>query len=289
MKIEPVSPHSQIHLSTVKGFHITPHAKYDSIETLQCSSWTWIKAKVRRFYRYIEGVVRRILFRFFPVRTYARIQIRQIDYLRIPGDERSSYRILIDGVSTNNEVLYTVRNGVVFLSDIQFADKALREHLGSILGHILADEKATAFSTNLFDMAKVLWQCGCDLGGATIRYYPNNNDSSNQGILRTLIESAQGRHADGNLPASYHESLQRIEGQINRRPGPIARAVDTVVDGFVMLGESLNLVEQREEEVRVDIQLSDVLHLMDGLQIDRLRGITFQSSARHWVRFTMRD
>lgn len=282
MKVESIPPHSQVDLSTVRGFQVTPHVPTDSIVTMQGSSLTWVKAKVRRFYRYIEGRIRRLLARFFAVRTYAPIRIRQVEYRRIIGDRRTSYRILIDGVSTNNELLYTVGEGVVHLRDIQFADRALREHIGSILGHILADEKATAFSTNLFDMARVLWQCGCDLGGATIRYYPENRESSSQGILRTLIEAAQEKRDEGNLPAGYLEALQRIERRIN---GGIL-AIGSIADGFVMLGESLNLLDEREKSA--DILLSDVLHLMDGLKIDRIRGITFESTARHGVRFTMR-
>lgn len=238
----------------------------DSIECLKAP--TWIIGKVKAIYRGVLDFFRGILSRFIPIQSYTPVSAKQIDYQRIIREERTIYRILVDDVSTDNEISYSKNGEAIIVTDISFPDKAMRAHIGMIFGEILEKEGAKCFSTNVFDFAKLLWNCGYVAEGTKICYYPDS-ENVHQEHLGSLVDLAKERHEAGTLPEGCGECVKRISSELES-----SNLMGSVFASFVDLGPP-----------KKNLLLSDVLHLMDCLNIDKIRGMQFEFTGRGWAKF----
>lgn len=256
---EPTSIQENPHL------YRTPN-RPDSIESL--GGPTWIVGKVRALYRRTLDFFRGILSRFFPIQPYTSVSAKRIDYQRIIQDHQTIYRVLVDDVSTDNEIIYTKKRNAIVVTNISFPDPAMRAHIGMLFGEILKKEEAECFATNIFDFAKLLWNCGYLAKGAKIRYHPES-ENIHQRNLGTLVELAIKRQESGNLPEGCRGSIARVREQLES-----TSLLDSVLGSFIQIGPSLK-----------EFYLSDVLHLMDCLKIEKMRGVTFEFSGKGWAKF----
>ena len=254
MRILSTQPPRELPPTTEKPVLRQVAVRPDSIECLKAP--TWIIAKVRMLYRRVIDFFRGILSRFLPIQSYTSVSAKRIDYHRIIQEKRTIYRILVDDVSTDNEISYSKQGEAIMVTDISFPDKAMRAHIGMIFGEILEKEGAKCFSTNVFDFAKLLWNCGYVADGAKIRYYPDL-ENTHQELLGSFIDLAKERHEAGTLPEGCGECVERISSELES-----SNLMGSLIESFIDLGPP-----------KKNLLLSDVLHLMDCLNIDKIRGI----------------
>ena len=211
-------------------------------------------------WRTLSNFFRGILSSCFSIAPRCSVAKNEIAYSRSEIDEKGAfkYQILLDEVGTKNEIKFTKINEKLHILEFTFPDDEMREHIPSILEHILDEEKAVLFTTEYLDRAQLLWRCAFTTE-SKITFDPQGLDDSNK-FIRAVIEKAQEKK--DALHDEYLEALKRME----RVTDPSTVSLDMAVSLFqscVMMNKSKK------------ISLSDLLMVMEGLDIECNPGVRF--------------
>lgn len=247
----------------------------DSIEMGRCPSMGL--GRIRMIGRKFLDFLRRVFACCLPIKPYTPVSFSRVDYRRKEREGEIAYQILIDGIATNNQILYSKSGDAIALKHLDFPDRALRAHCSSILAKILNAEEARGFETGFFDVARLLYRSGYRAQGQTIHYRPEGKDSGDQ-LITDMIERARRANERGTLIEKARPALAAIEEALTAR---------SMMDGFIDLAVSMHVVEKREPSAA--LSLDDLLQLMQALEIRPPQGAAFDTGRQRLAVFTASD
>ncbi|NGX38543.1 MAG: hypothetical protein K1000chlam2_01717 [Chlamydiae bacterium] len=260
MRIETQSIQKQEASSLEFGHSCPPLRQIDSLQEF-ASKPSWLCRKFLAIWRSISNYFRGFFSSYLPINRRCPVAKNEIGYSKsaIP-DMKGIYRyqVLVNGVSTDNEIKFTKRDQALYILEFTFPDEEMQEHIPSILEQMLKEEQATTFATEYLDRAKLLWSCGF-VTDSKVSFNPDGTDASNK-FIRVVLEIAQEKK--DTLNEHYLDALKRLD-KITHPSLWSFEMAESLLRSMVVVTNN------------VQIPLKDLLMVMEGLGMESRRGIRF--------------